>query len=817
MIKDIYLDAAEKSNILNSFRIYDNPKRNNFQSKNNSKPWFDKNCANLRSEYFRLKNISKRDKSDSVLNELKKTRKNYKKAIYLAQNKFDANVHNELRSLKKSQPQAYWNIINSANGMKDNNVPIDIETLQEHFRNLSQTTNDNAETSNPDYASTPTSNECLNREISIEEVLKQINRLKNGKAHGEDLILNEFLKYSTNSLMNTIVKLFNIVLENGIVPTEWTVGLIRPLYKKKGNPTDPNNYRGITLLSCFGKLFTAVLNERLTSYFEENHLIGEEQAGFRHGHSTLDHIFVLHSLIDLYLSKRERVYCAFIDYKKAFDLVDRSSLWGKLLKNNVDGNFFRVINHMYKQAKSCVISDSKKSDVFDCNIGVRQGENLSPILFALFLNDFNEFICEKFQGIDILPRKIDSALDENGFDVYFKLFTLLYADDTIVLAQSESELQLALDALSQYCKKWFLHVNTSKTKVVVFSRGKIRKIPIFKFQNDIVEVVDEYVYLGTTFNYNNKFRKAQVKQINQARRAMYSLLSKTYQLHLPMDILIELFDQLVLPILLYGSEVWGFETIKDLELLHMKFCKQILNVRKNTANCMVLGELGRLKLEKYIESRMINFWCNLVHSGQDKLSGKVYSIMKILFEENIYQSPWIKKIKMTLDNIGMNNLWDSCETTSREWVKNSVERRLLDVHMQNLSSAIFENSQSTTYRIFKQNLRFEKYLTDLPKKERITLCRFRCANHHLPIVAGRYSNTPRNMRFCNLCNLQSLGDEFHYLFECPFFANDRNLFIKKYFSRRPNTYKMDQLFNSTNTKTILNLAKFCRKITKHFK
>ena len=107
------------------------------------------------------------------------------------------------------------------------------------------------------------------------------------------------------------------------------------------------------------------------------------------------------------------------------------------------------------------------------------------------------------------------------FDVYFKLFTLLYADDTIVLAQSESELQLALDALSQYCKKWFLHVNTSKTKVVVFSRGKIRKIPIFKFENDIVEVVDEYVYLGTTFNYNNKFRKAQVKQINQARRAMY--------------------------------------------------------------------------------------------------------------------------------------------------------------------------------------------------------------------------------------------------------------------------------------------------------
>ena len=108
----------------------------------------------------------------------------------------------------------------------------------------------------------------------------------------------------------------------------------------------------------------------------------------------------------------------------------------------------------------------------------------------------------------------------------------------------------------------------------------------------------------------------------------------------------------------------------------------------------------------------------------------------------------------------------------------SLSLSLLDVHTQNLSSAIFENSHSTTYRIFKQSLHFEKYLTDLPKKERIVLCRFRCANHHLPIVSGRYSNIPRNMRFCNLCNLQSLGDEFHYLFECPFFANDRNLFLK---------------------------------------
>ena len=154
---------------------------------------------------------------------------------------------------------------------------------------------------------------------------------------------------------------------------------------------------------------------------------------------------------------------------------------------------------MYAQAKSCVISGTEKSSSFDCNIGVRQGENLSPMLFALFLNDFKQFICEKFGGINILPDKIDAAAYQKGIDVYLRLFKLLYADDTIVLAKTESELQLALDAVSDYCKKWFLQVNTAKTKVVVFSRGKVRKIPIFKFDHDIVEVVDKYVYLWNYF------------------------------------------------------------------------------------------------------------------------------------------------------------------------------------------------------------------------------------------------------------------------------------------------------------------------------
>ena len=104
------------------------------------------------------------------------------------------------------------------------------------------------------------------------------------------------------------------MLDTGLVPLNWCSGIILPIYKNKGSPSDPDNYRGNTLLSCIGKLFTACINKHLSNYVEDE-ILGNEQAGFRAGYSTCDHMFVLHSVIELYLSVRKRVYCAFIDYK----------------------------------------------------------------------------------------------------------------------------------------------------------------------------------------------------------------------------------------------------------------------------------------------------------------------------------------------------------------------------------------------------------------------------------------------------------------------------------------------------------------------
>lgn len=107
---------------------------------------------------------------------------------------------------------------------------------------------------------------------------------------------------------------------------------------------------------------------------------------------TCDHIFALHAFIEILKTKKLKTFCSFIDFSKAFDSVWRVGLWSKLLKNNINGKFFRIILNMYNGIKSCVSFNGDQSGFFHCLRGVQQGENLSPVLFALFLNDLESFM-----------------------------------------------------------------------------------------------------------------------------------------------------------------------------------------------------------------------------------------------------------------------------------------------------------------------------------------------------------------------------------------------------------------------------------------
>ena len=232
----------------------------------------------------------------------------------------------------------------------------------------------------------------------------------------------------------------------------------------------------------------------------KKNIVQAEQAGFKSDFSTIDHVCVFKSLADMYLSKRQRLYCCFVDYKKAFDTINRTTLWSKMLSSGISGKILNVIKNMYIKAKSSVsLTAEAESDSFPCNIGVRQGENLSPLLFSIYLQDLKSFISRKCDGLKDIENMQKEHLDEE-IVTYFKLYILLYADDTLILAENPNDLQASLNEMEKYCDTFDLHINVNKTKILTFSRGKLRKHHIFNFGEHILDTVDEYNYLGLVFN-----------------------------------------------------------------------------------------------------------------------------------------------------------------------------------------------------------------------------------------------------------------------------------------------------------------------------
>ena len=160
-------------------------------------------------------------------------------------------------------------------------------TLNKHFSNLN--TDETSEEVTFNLTRHANDDTILNSSFSVDGVKKCIHKLKSRKCPGPDNILNKFLKYSPKNILELYTY---VILKCGVVPQQWCIGYIRPLYKNKGDPNDPNNYRGITITSCLGKLFTTLINSRLGKFVEDMETIGPEQAGFRSGYSTVDHIFV---------------------------------------------------------------------------------------------------------------------------------------------------------------------------------------------------------------------------------------------------------------------------------------------------------------------------------------------------------------------------------------------------------------------------------------------------------------------------------------------------------------------------------------------
>ena len=472
-----------------------------------------------------------------------------------------------------------------------------------------------------------------------------------------------------------------------------------------------------------------------------------------------------------------------------------------------------ILQNLYQNAKSCVRSGMKYSEFFMSNIGVRQGENLSPLLFSIFLNDLTDFMSKAYNGLTDVCKISHLLFDNNDIEVFFKLYLLLYADDTVIFAESASELQAALNAMYLYCETWKLNVNVQKTNVVIFSKSRRIENTNFTYNNEKLTIVDEFQYLGILFSRKGNFHKNKAKLVQQARKAMFSLLRKSRKLYLPVDILLQLFDATVVPILLYGSEVWGYENNNVIESLHLEFCKYIMKVKKSTHNSIVYGELGRVPLQVFINARMIGFWQKIVSGKKEKISRMLYDIVFNLHKEDVFHSDWLLYIKDTLDKNGLLNYWNDQYAPKNVCLSKKVKNTCKDAFISEWKSSIFYSPKCINYRIFKKDFGLEKYFSILPCDLVYCLSNFRCVSHRLPVECGRFYNIDRSDRLCDLCN----GDEFHYIFNCEFFENERKMFLPAHIYITRNVISFEKLFNSNDRYTLIGLAKFCKIVMSIFK
>jgi len=285
-----------------------------------------------------------------------------------------------------------------------------------------------------------------------------------------------------------------------------------------------------------------------------------------------------------------------------------------------------------------LMHNNEFSEFFTCGNGVSQVQIWPPFLFSLYLNDLETFL--ERNNVTDLKTLSDELEQEIGY--YVTLFVIMYADDTVLLAESASNLQNMLNLFHEYCLKWKLKVNIDKTKIMIFSKGRLPTNIHFKNGDKELEIVKDFLYLGIKFSRSGSFSNAKKELVNRGTKAMYEVLKRGRLHNLSIKCQLELFDSMVKPIILYVCEIWGFGKDEIIERIHLKFCKLLLHLKTSTPDYMVYGELGRYPISIDIKVRMIKFWYKLIMGKQSKLSHIGYKLLYKKFLKDGF-SLWKKK------------------------------------------------------------------------------------------------------------------------------------------------------------------------------
>ena len=590
--------------------------------------------------------------------------------------------------------------------------------------------------------------ENLNAELSFDEVSTAIDRAKSRKAFLE--IPNEAMKNKNAKLL--LHKFFNLCFQSGLSPSEWDTSDIKPIPKKDKDSRDPLQNRCITIMCCVAKIYSGILNRRLQKYLEKNNLLADEQNGFRASRSCLDHVLVLCTVLRNRKSAGLNTFLSFIDFQKAFDSVDRGLLLYKLSQMGISGNFYNAINAMYSNPQSRVILNENETEYFKCPIGVKQGDSISATLFAIYINDLVKEIRDANVGINL---NLDLDFENSVF-----INILAYADDIVLLATNETDLQFLLFIVEKWCSKWRLEVNLSKTNVM-HVRGKRDKQSIFMFifNKRLVSYCNSYKYLGVTLDEFLDYNFTADTQAESAGRALGSLIAKAIKCGgLPYKIYSMLFECCCTSVSDYGAEIWGFQSREGVSKIHLRAARSFLGVPKNTTSVAILAEINWLEPVNRAQIRMVRQYFRVNDMNDNRLTKKIINWDKNFSRQFPSISTWYSEVQQIFENHNILNYFEK-EGKMPSLLMENLKQSMLVKQTVDLQSKCNLMPKLRTYTKFMEFGKTPAYLLKpLSFVQKMFLAKTRLAALPLRLETGRYERPrlPEQDRLCPSCKVSKM-------------------------------------------------------------
>ena len=421
-----------------------------------------------------------------------------------------------------------------------------------------------------------------------------IKETKDDKAPGEDMITSEMWKALGSFGVDKLTQLFNSIYNSGQFPEDLVKSIFIPL-PKKPMANECGDHRLISLMPHATKIFLRVILNRVKQRIDVE--VDEVQFGFRPGRGTREGIFSFNIMAQKHLEVKKEMYVCFIDYAKAFDRVKHEKLIECLKDIGLDGKDIRVITNLYWHQKAAIRVDSDISEYTSIQRGVRQGCVLSPILF----NIYTELIFRQFdhlKGTSIGGRNISN---------------LRYVDDTVLVSDSREVLQELVTAAKIESEKAGLSMNVKKTKTMVVTKQDENIQANIKIENETLEQVDSFKYLGQTITPDGRNENEIKIKIAIAKNRFQQM----YQVLTSRKISIKLRHRLlvcyVFSVILYGCETWTLtKSLMDkIEACEMWFLRRMGKVswKEKMKNEDVLKKVGvERSLMNTIKTRKMKFF-----------------------------------------------------------------------------------------------------------------------------------------------------------------------------------------------------------------